>query len=117
MDRAELIALCLAHPGAYLDAPWGEEDSVAKVGGKIFCFLGGAEGPVGISVKNTREAVSEWRDRFPRHIGIPRYLKKDLWNRVDLSTAGAPDDDDIRELIDESYRLIVESLPKSKRPS
>jgi predicted DNA-binding protein (MmcQ/YjbR family) len=117
MERDELIALCLAKPGAYLDAPWGDEDSVVKVGGKIFCFLGATDAPPTISVKNTREGVAEWRDRFPDHIGIPRYLKKDLWNRVDLAAPGAPDLEDAQELIDDSYRLIVEGLPKSKRPA
>jgi predicted DNA-binding protein (MmcQ/YjbR family) len=117
MDRDHVIALCLAKPGAYLDAPWGEESSVVKVGGKIFCFLGESDGLPVISVKNTREGVTEWRDRFPEHVGIPRYLKKDLWNRVDLASPGAPDPDDVQELIDDSYRLIVESLPKAKRPT
>jgi predicted DNA-binding protein (MmcQ/YjbR family) len=117
MDREQLIALCLDRPGAYLDAPWGDEDSVVKVGGKIFCFLGASDGPTAISVKNTREAVAEWRDRFPDHIGVPRYLKKDLWNSVDVTASAGPDADDVRELIDDSYRLVVESLPKSKRPA
>jgi predicted DNA-binding protein (MmcQ/YjbR family) len=87
-----------------------------KVADKIFCFLGAPDGPPGMSVKNTREAVQEWRDRFPDHIGVPRYLNKALWNRVDLAAPGGPDVDDACELIDDSYRLVVESLPKSKRP-
>jgi predicted DNA-binding protein (MmcQ/YjbR family) len=117
MKRDDLVAHCLAKPGAYLDSPWGEEDTVVKVGGKIFCFLGGTDGPPGICVKNTREAVQEWRDRFPGHIGVPRYLNKGLWNQVDLHADGAPDLDDAKELIDDSYGLIVDSLPKSKRPA
>jgi predicted DNA-binding protein (MmcQ/YjbR family) len=116
MDRADLIALCLTKPGAYLDAPWGEEDTVVKVGGKIFCFLGAAEGPLGITVKNTREGVAEWRDRFPSHVTVPRYLNKSLWNSVDLASTGGPDDEDVAELVDDSYRLVVEGLPKSQRP-
>jgi predicted DNA-binding protein (MmcQ/YjbR family) len=117
MDRDELITRCLAHPGAYLDNPWGEPDSVAKVGGKIFCFLGASEGPVAISVKNTRDRVEEWRARYPEHIGVPRYLNKQLWNSVRLDGAGAPGPDEADELIDDSYELVVAALPRSKRPA
>jgi predicted DNA-binding protein (MmcQ/YjbR family) len=117
MTRDDLVSYCLTLPGAFLDSPWGEGDNVVKVADKIFCFLGAPDGPVGICVKNTREAVAEWRDRFPEHVGVPRYLNKSMWNQVDLSSPGAPDLDDARELIEDSYRLVVESLPRAKRPA
>lgn len=115
MDRDGVIALCLAQPGADLDTPW-EDDTVAKVGGKIFCFVGAPTSPPGVTVKNTPEAVSEWRARFPEHVHVPRYLKKTLWNRVELDRPGGPDDEDVRELIEDSYRLVVEALPRARRP-
>ncbi len=117
MTRDDLVAYCLSKPQAHLDAPWGDQDSVVKVAERIFCFLGAADGPPAITVKNSREAVQEWRDRFPAHIGVPRYLNKALWNQVDLHSPGAPDLDDARELIDDSYRLVVAGLPKSRRPT
>jgi predicted DNA-binding protein (MmcQ/YjbR family) len=117
MTRDDLVAHCLALPGAYLDSPWGEDHHVAKVADKIFCFLSAPGEPPAITVKNTREAVQEWRDRFPGHVSIPRYLNKSLWNQVDLAAPGAPDLEDAHELIDDSYRLVVAGLPKSKRPS
>ena len=40
MTHEELVAYCLAKPGATPGQPW-ENDLVAKVGGKIFAFLGG----------------------------------------------------------------------------
>lgn len=116
MTRDDLVAYCLSMPGAYLDSPWGEQDNVAKVAEKIFCFLGGPDAPPGITVKNTRDAVVEWRTRFPEHVGVPRYLNKALWNSVDLAEPDGPDVEDVRELIDDSYRLVVEGLPKWKRP-
>ena len=39
MTPQELRDYCLAKPGAWPDEPW-EGDSVAKVGSKIFAFLG-----------------------------------------------------------------------------
>jgi predicted DNA-binding protein (MmcQ/YjbR family) len=115
MRRADIVDYCLGKPGAWLDNPWGEEDTVAKVGDRIFCFLGG-ESSQGLTVKNTRELVDEWRERYPGHIGPARYLNKQLWNQVSLDGSGAPDEDEVRELIDDSYALVLAGLPKSKRP-
>jgi predicted DNA-binding protein (MmcQ/YjbR family) len=53
--RDEAIAYCVSLPGAYLDHPWGDKDNVVEVDGKIFAFLGGADGPLGIAMKNTPE--------------------------------------------------------------
>lgn len=116
MLRDELLAHCLAKPGAYLDHPWGDEAPVVKVGGKIFCFLAGPDSPPGMTVKDTPELVDEWRTRYPGHIGLPRYLDKRLWNAVTLDGPGAPDLEDARELIDDSYALVVAGLPRAKRP-
>jgi predicted DNA-binding protein (MmcQ/YjbR family) len=116
IEREELVRHCLSLPGAFLDNPWGEEDSVVKVGGKIFCFLGDSTRPPAITVKNSREGVEEWRRRYPEHIGVPRYLHKQLWNSVSLHGAGAPHADEARELIEDSYALVVAALPKAKRP-
>ncbi len=119
MKRAQVIKYCLAKPGAYLDHPWGPDDSVAKVGGKIFCFFGGPENAraATVTVKNTADVIEQWRARHPDHIGPAPYLSKSLWNRVDTGGAGAPDDDDVRELIDDSYALIVSKLRKADRPA
>jgi predicted DNA-binding protein (MmcQ/YjbR family) len=56
-------------------------------------------------------------ERFPEHVGPARYLNKQLWNHVVLDGAGAPDVEDMRELVDDSYALVVASLPKSRRPT
>ncbi len=60
MNQDELVAYCLAKPGARPDTPW-EGDLVAKVGGKIFAFLGG--GRLGVKCGATSEAAAEWRQR------------------------------------------------------
>jgi predicted DNA-binding protein (MmcQ/YjbR family) len=116
MTREDLVAHCLTKPGAYLDHPWGEQDSVVKVGGKIFCFFGSDGDPPSLCAKSTRELVEQWRARYPGHIGPARYLHKQLWSRIDVSRPDGPDDDEARELMDDSYELILASLPRSRRP-
>jgi predicted DNA-binding protein (MmcQ/YjbR family) len=89
-----LLAYCLAKPGAWQDEPW-EGDMVAKVGGKIFAFLGSGDAPsVGLKCGPSREAADEWL----------------------LRIGGTIPDDELLEAIDASYSAIVSKLPKKDRP-
>ena len=112
MRHDELVAYCLAKPGAVQDEPW-EGDLVAKVGGKIFAFLGGD----GLGVKCGRDAdeAGELRLRFPDSVVKSPYIGQHGWNRITLD--GAIDDDELRELVDASYDMIVAKLPKRLRPA
>lgn len=116
MTHAELVAYCLAKPGAEPDEPW-EGDLVAKVGGKIFAFLGSGAAGAGIGVKcgrNTDEAA-ELRDRYPGTVTVSAYIGRYGWNAITLD--GAIPDNELREIVDESYAAVVAKLPRSKRPS
>jgi predicted DNA-binding protein (MmcQ/YjbR family) len=110
--HADVVAYCLAKPGAVPDTPW-EEDLVAKVGGKIFAFLGGS----GVGLKCGRDAddAGELRLRFPDTATVMPYIGRYGWNSVALD--GAIEDDELRELIDASYDAVVARLPKRLRPT
>jgi len=114
MNRDAVFAHALGKPGAWHDSPWGPDHDVAKVGDKIFVFLWGSDGPPVITVKNTAEAIEELKQRWPSHVGPAPYLNKRLWAQVSLDGF---DPDEALELIDDSYDLVVASLPKSKRPA
>jgi predicted DNA-binding protein (MmcQ/YjbR family) len=106
---------CLAKPGAWQDEPW-EGDVVAKVGDKIFAFLGGAEHQSSIGLKcGDREAADVWLERYPGASRKMAYLGAHGWNTFTLD--GTIADDEVAELVDLSYDLVVAKLPKSKRPS
>ena len=60
MTPEEVLAYCLAKPGAWQDEPW-EGDVVAKVGPKIFAFLGSDS--VGVKCGPNREVADEWLAR------------------------------------------------------
>ncbi len=111
MNQDELVAYCLAKPGARPDTPW-EGDLVAKVGGKIFAFLGGD----GVGLKCGRDAdeAGELRLRYPRSVAASAYIGRFGWNRV-LLDGGIPDDE-LEDLVDASYDAVVARLPKRLRP-
>jgi predicted DNA-binding protein (MmcQ/YjbR family) len=86
---------------------------VAKVGDKIFAFLG-AGGSVGIKCGNNREEADELVETYPDDVAKMAYIGRSGWNSVNLG--GAVPDDEILELVDTSYQTIVAKLPKSRRP-
>ncbi|MGI8665616.1 MAG: MmcQ/YjbR family DNA-binding protein [Jatrophihabitans sp.] len=113
MDSAAALAYALAKPGAWADDPWQEHREVAKVASKIFLFPGADDGHHTITVKNTAEAVDELKQRYPTAAGPARYLNKRLWVRLVIDEVPA---DEVHELIDDSYELVVATLPRSVRP-
>ena len=112
MTHDELVAYCLTKAGAELDEPW-ESDRVAKVGGKIFAFLG--SGGLGVKCGRDVDEAAELRLRYPGSVAVSAYIGRYGWNRVELD--GAIPDDELRELVDASYDAVVAKLPKAKRPA
>ena len=114
MKWDELVAYCLAKPGAWQDEPW-EGDVVAKVGPRIFAVLGSGETPaVGLKCAVTRDVADEWLHRYPDDASVMPYIGRSGWNRLHLG--GAIPDDEIIEAVDASYAAIVSKLPKKDRP-
>jgi predicted DNA-binding protein (MmcQ/YjbR family) len=111
MKPEQLRAYCLAKPGAWPDQPW-EGDTVAKVGDKIFAFLG--KESIGLKCGLSREAADEWLARYPDDASVMPYIGRSGWNTLQL--AGAIPDDELREAVDESYAYVVSKLPKKQRP-
>jgi predicted DNA-binding protein (MmcQ/YjbR family) len=114
MDSDDALRYALGKPGAWLDSPWGDDHDLAKVGSKIFLFPGRAEGRSTITVKNTEAAVAELKQRYPELAGPAPYLNKRLWVQVRIEELP---DDEVRELIDDSYDQVVAKLRKAERPS
>jgi predicted DNA-binding protein (MmcQ/YjbR family) len=111
---AELLAYCLAKPGAWQDEPW-DGDIVAKVGGKIFAFLGAAPVTgVGLKCGPTRDVADEWLKRYPDDASVMAYIGRSGWNT--LRIGGAIPDDELLEAVDASYEAVVAKLPKKDRP-
>jgi predicted DNA-binding protein (MmcQ/YjbR family) len=111
----EVLAHCLAKPGAWQDEPW-EGDVVVKVASKIFAFLGhDSRAPsVGLKCAATREAADEWLARHPGDASVMAYIGRSGWNTLRIGS-GIPDDE-LLEAVDASYDAVVSKLPKKDRP-
>ncbi|HEV2371334.1 MAG TPA: MmcQ/YjbR family DNA-binding protein [Streptosporangiaceae bacterium] len=112
MTGDEVLAHCLAKPGAWQDEPW-EGDVVVKVGPKIFAFLGSGAS-VGLKCGADREAANEWLTRYPADASVMAYIGRSGWNALRVS--GAIPDDELLDAIDASYEAVVAKLPRKDRP-
>jgi predicted DNA-binding protein (MmcQ/YjbR family) len=110
----DVLAHCLAKPGAWQDEPW-EGDVVVKVGSKIFAFLGGEAGSsVGVKCGPNREVADEWLTRYPADAKVMAYIGRSGWNT--LTVGGAIPDDEVLDAVDTSYETVVSKLPRKERP-
>jgi predicted DNA-binding protein (MmcQ/YjbR family) len=109
---AELRGWCLAHPGAGEDFPFTPDHSVFKVRGKMFAISALARKPLEVSVKCEPELAVELRNSYAA-IRPGYHLNKRHWNTITLD--GSLPDRFVRDLIEDSYDLVVSALPKRVR--
>ena len=119
MDAAQLRGACLSFPGTFEDFPFGPDASVFKVrapGGAAKMFaLSNLEAPVlAISLKCEPDLAEQLRAAHPEITGA-WHLNKTHWNGVDCT--GSLPDEMIRDMIEDSYDLVVATLPKKDRDS
>ena len=112
MDRDELRASCLARAGATETFPFGAEHSVFKVGGKMFAITALDRTPLEVSLKCEPELAVELRATYPA-IRPGYHLNKRHWNTITVD--GSLPDRFLRDLIEDSYDLVVSALPKRTR--
>jgi predicted DNA-binding protein (MmcQ/YjbR family) len=113
VTAAALRRACLAMPGATETFPFGPENSVFKVAGKVFAITRlGSEPPLRISLKCEPGLAEQLRAGHPA-ITPGYHLNKRHWNTVVLD--GSVPEPMVRDMIEDSYDLIVAKLPKRTR--
>ena len=112
MDADQLRTWCLQQGGAVEDFPFGPEHSVFRVAGKMFALSALDREPLEVSVKCEPELAVELRNSYPA-IRPGYHLNKRHWNTVTLDDS-LPDQL-VRDLIEDSYDLVVSALPKRLR--
>jgi predicted DNA-binding protein (MmcQ/YjbR family) len=103
---------CLDFNGAVEEHPFGPEVSVFKVGGKIFALSALDGEPLTVSLKCDPDLAVRLRSEHPAIVG-GYHLNKRHWNTVTLD--GSVPDRLVRDMIEDSYDLIVASLPRAER--
>ncbi|MDN6298985.1 MAG: MmcQ/YjbR family DNA-binding protein [Micrococcaceae bacterium] len=109
---------CLGLPGVFEDHPFGPDASVFKVSGspegrvKMFALLWDGSDPARANLKCEPVLADQLRAAHPE-ITPGYHMSKKHWNTV--ACAGSLDDATVRDLIEDSYDLVVESLPKAER--
>jgi predicted DNA-binding protein (MmcQ/YjbR family) len=112
MKAAELRDHCLSFAGAEETYPFGPRTSVFKVAGKMFALSQLDADSLRVSVKCDPELADALREAYPAV--IPGYhLNKRHWNTVILD--GSLPDRTVRDMIEDSYDLVVASLPAARR--
>lgn len=112
LDFGALAKRMLGKPGVTEEMPFGPEAKVFKVMGKIFVIAAWLEKPVTISLKCDPEDAFMWRARFSS-IKPGYHLNKRHWNTLPLD--GSVPDEDVLDMIEDSYRLVVKGLKKADR--
>ena len=108
MNIEELREYCLGKKGVTENFPFGEETLVYKVGDKIF-LLTGLDEANRFNAKCDPERAIELRAEHEEV--IPGWhMNKKHWNTVYMD--GRLSNKLLREIIDHSYQLVFDSLPK-----
>ena len=111
MDVAEFREYCLTKPGATEGTPFGPDVLVFKVGGKMFALAALDEVPPTVNLKCDPDLALDLRDRYEQ-VRPGYHMNKKHWNTVEIES-GIPDVE-LRKMIDHSYQLVIERLPKPK---
>lgn len=99
-----LRAYCLQKSDVEEGFPFGPDNLVCKVKGKIFLIASLDETPLRFNVKCDPEKALELREQYP--CVIPGYhMNKKLWNTIIVD--GSLSTNQLQQMIDDSYDLIL----------
>ncbi|MDQ0796455.1 MmcQ/YjbR family DNA-binding protein [Streptomyces sp. B1I3] len=111
MTPQELRAFCLDFDAGTEEFPFGPETSVFKVLGKMFALSALDARPLTVNLKCDPDEALRLREEHDA-IVPGWHMNKRHWNTVTVS--GLPDRM-VRELVEDSYDLVVAGLPKAER--
>jgi predicted DNA-binding protein (MmcQ/YjbR family) len=112
MTRDDVLDVCASQRGAVEDYPFGDSVAVFKVGDRMFALVSLEGNPGSVNLKYEPGLALEWRARYPA-VRPGYHQDKRHWNTVELD--GSVEDDELREMIDHSYDLVVSRLPRKVR--
>ncbi|AEM70783.1 hypothetical protein Murru_1743 [Allomuricauda ruestringensis DSM 13258] len=112
MNVEELRELCVSKKGVTEEFPFDESTLVFKVMGKMFALVPLERLPAQCNLKCDPERAEELREEYDGNITPGYHMSKTHWNTLFLEQLPPQL---IKDLIDHSYNLVVESLTKKLR--
>ncbi|MBK8442501.1 MAG: MmcQ/YjbR family DNA-binding protein [Sphingobacteriales bacterium] len=110
MDIEAIRSYCMAKKGSSESFPFDESTLVIKVMDKMFALISLDRTPFSMNLKCEPEYALELRDRY-NWVREGYHMNKKHWNTIDLEAGNIPTAL-LYSLIDHSYNLVVQSLPK-----
>ena|SRR5688572_14953671 len=112
MNIEEIREYCLAKKGVEESFPFDNETLVFKAGGKIFLLAGIESKPLRFNVKCNPDKAIELREKYA-YVVPGFHMNKTHWNTIICGpTANRKL---VFQCIDDSYDLIIKSLPARLR--
>ena len=108
MDRVGVGKLCLALSAATLDHPFGDDHDAYKVGGKMFCMVGGG-GSISFKVSDIAYVVLTESGRARP----APYMARNKW--VNLAQINDWADDELAEHLAIAHGIVAAKLTKKLR--
>lgn len=112
MNLENIESIFRSKQGAVQEFPFGNEVMVFKVMNKMFGLISLKDEPLRINLKCDPNDALAYRDIY--ECVIPGYhMNKKHWNTIILD--GTMDEKIIKDMVDQSYALIVSKLTKKQK--
>lgn len=112
MNAETLRDYCLSKPGTTESLPFGPENLVLKVGGKMFALISLDAQPTSINLKCDPERAEQLREEFSA-VKPGYHMNKRHWNTVEMNASLRWTQ--VQEWVDHSYELVLKSLSKKEK--
>lgn len=117
MDGPQLFDVAAARaaelPSTTVGTPFGPDWDVWKVRGKVFMLQTEVTGVEMVTLKAAPSDSIALREMHP-DVSPGYHMNKRHW--ISLTPGPSLDEELVRELVTESYLLVVEKLPRAQRP-
>jgi predicted DNA-binding protein (MmcQ/YjbR family) len=110
MDIETFRNYCLSKKGVTEGLPFGPDTLVFKIMGKMFALASLDEVPLRVNLKCDPERALSLRGEYPERILPGYHMNKMHWNTLVLD--GFLRKSIVFGLVDHSYNLVLQSLPK-----
>lgn len=108
MDLDAIREYCLLKPATEETLPFGPDVLVFKVSGKMFLLVPLDTEELRFNAKCDPEEAEELRERYPC-VQPGYHMNKKHWNTITVD--GSVSSAQLKKWIDQSYELVVKSLP------